>query len=861
MRHRHKKLWATTLICTFFLHSLTLANPVLVPQFLSGGTGRNIRHLPCVSRRTGETGVCMFAFTCAKANGTHLGTCIDRFYFGSCCKIDDEPNVLPQDNAIEEEILLGSSKPFITSTTPHGLESNVIPDNIDSISKPAGTRFPIHGSTLITKAPESTTLKTVDQTKTPKPIKVVSKKPIAISTTTESIRLSTFQTVQTGSEQKTSTTPGIISSKPHSSPSPSTLPFGHRNVTSKRPGSTIYGTRRPITTLGVTDEPDTIGTTMYGPGFTVESNDVNQPSTYTSSSSHYSRPTTISSTTQKAPSPTRFPPRNTTNSIPTFASATNVTSTTSQEVHKPLTTRKPSKKPTKATTKRPIATRRPTTTPATRQPPTFVFRPTSGSTGTKLTTPIKRPSTIVSKKNFTSTIENRPTTTAFSKFTVTTRKPVISTIPQLPETTKLPTSEAINKYTTQKLQNSTTVSLLTTREPIDYNVVTESTVITPVSLTSSVTQGGITRPAFQPRPSSPSTSMFTNKKNVTSWSRPTSTTESNEIDTEIDSETDALTATSGFVTWSSFSVETENPTKTPEYSSIVPASTYVDTLSTIASVTVAPEFTDATLPPINMSNFRDVCGRRLYSEPRIVNGTPSSFGKWPWQISLRQWRTSTYLHKCGAALLNENWAITAAHCVQNVPPGDLLLRIGEHDLSHEDEPYGFQERRVQIVASHPQFDARTFEFDLALMRFYEPVLPFQPNILPVCVPDDDEDFVGQHAVVTGWGRLYDEGPLPPVLQEVSVPVINNTACEDMYRHAGYIEHIPHIFICAGWRKGGFDSCEGDSGGPLVVQRKRDNRWVLAGVISWGIGCAEPNQPGVYTRISEFREWINKILQF
>lgn len=53
-----------------------------------------------------------------------------------------------------------------------------------------------------------------------------------------------------------------------------------------------------------------------------------------------------------------------------------------------------------------------------------------------------------------------------------------------------------------------------------------------------------------------------------------------------------------------------------------------------------------------------------------------------------------------------------------------------------------------------------------------------------------------------------DGPLPSVLQEVSVPVINNTLCEGMYRNAGYIEHIPHIFICAGWRKGGYDSCEG-----------------------------------------------------
>ena len=58
-----------------------------------------------------------------------------------------------------------------------------------------------------------------------------------------------------------------------------------------------------------------------------------------------------------------------------------------------------------------------------------------------------------------------------------------------------------------------------------------------------------------------------------------------------------------------------------------------------------------------------VCGRRLWPEARVVGGGRAPFGKWPWQVSLRQWRASTYLHKCGAALLSDSWAITAAHCV------------------------------------------------------------------------------------------------------------------------------------------------------------------------------------------------------
>lgn len=191
-------------------------------------------------------------------------------------------------------------------------------------------------------------------------------------------------------------------------------------------------------------------------------------------------------------------------------------------------------------------------------------------------------------------------------------------------------------------------------------------------------------------------------------------------------------------------------------------------------------------------------------------------------------------------------------------PTDLLLRLGEYDISHEDEPFGHVERRVQIIAPHPKFDPRTFEYDLALLRFYEPV-PFRKNISPVCIPEGNKSYVGRTATVTGWGRLYEDGPLPNALQHVSVPVITNDECEKMYRRAGYAEDIPNIFICAGMQGGGRDSCEGDSGGPLVIEE--NGRWNLIGIISWGIGCALPNQPGVYTRITEFSSWIYQIISY
>ena len=87
-------------------------------------------------------------------------------------------------------------------------------------------------------------------------------------------------------------------------------------------------------------------------------------------------------------------------------------------------------------------------------------------------------------------------------------------------------------------------------------------------------------------------------------------------------------------------------------------------------------------------------------------------------------------------------------------PDDLLLRMGEYDLGSTEEPQGHVDRKVQIVASHPKFDPKTFEYDLALLRFYEPV-EFAPNVIPICIPESDTDLVGETAWVTGWGRLYE----------------------------------------------------------------------------------------------------------
>ncbi|XP_025154074.1 serine proteinase stubble [Harpegnathos saltator] len=1004
MCDRRKQAWAwAVLIGNVLIHTAVIASPIYVPQFQPGSTGRNIRHLPCVSRRSGETGVCMFAFTCAKANGTHLGTCIDRFYFGSCCKIDDEPDIFPQDNSIDD----GPSPPrpsFITTDGP--IESNDIPEYFARPKPTEVEKYASSSQQATTTSVKPSTPSTLRDT-----TKFVTRKPTitTIETTTQTTRLSTFQTVQSAPEGAASTeatssksTVGIVvnnrpssvlssttrrPTKPStsSSPRPSTENATKlavnttilKTTTTKRPVVTTTiqrpthtshkpsssTTRRPVQSTSTKTEPATIPSTRFPPRNSTSPKPLTQATTRKPVSST-KRPTTsdISSTatvltkrpvtttkkpttlTKRPSSPAAKPtassslgstlaattrPHTTSGSFSSVGSSstsvtestlassgsrpstasTTTTSTSSQKITSTAAvtaTKRPDQKPTVTRTTTPRTNLKATTKTSTIRTTTVRPPTTTAKTTTVSRTTTSRPSPSPSPSPST-TIKSKPTkvtstttrTTKPNEYATTTTtertRPLSSTVDTTrprPTTTKptkpLTKVPATMSSTTVEVTMSTSSSMpmsavrnetASTSAPFtkgqeDNNTLEEIplTTYSPglVTWSSNSDEASTRAPETSPSPS------------TSSWTPPTTTaastsTEHTETDWSsittpdswimIQSPTEKLPQTQESTTepvaeptmqsLTSAKPITESTT-IPDYVTKKPMT--ISTLSTIASVTIDTEF-PVPMETLNMSDYKQVCGRRLFPESRIVGGGRSSFGKWPWQISLRQWRTSTYLHKCGAALLNHHWAITAAHCVESVPPSELLLRIGEHDLANEDEPYGYQERRVQIVASHPQFDARTFEYDLALLRFYEPVLPFQPNVLPICLPDDDETYVGRTAYVTGWGRLYDEGPLPSILQEVAVPVINNTVCETMYRNAGYIEHIPHIFICAGWKNGGFDSCEGDSGGPMVIQRARDKRWILAGIISWGIGCAAPNQPGVYTRISEFREWINQILQF
>ncbi|KAG5335449.1 STUB proteinase, partial [Acromyrmex charruanus] len=284
-------------------------------------------------------------------------------------------------------------------------------------------------------------------------------------------------------------------------------------------------------------------------------------------------------------------------------------------------------------------------------------------------------------------------------------------------------------------------------------------------------------------------------------------------------------------------------------------------LSTTTAVTASEKATGSVMTVAAADESKNMqCGvPPLFPRPetRIVGGKDASFGRWPWQVSVR--RTSFFgfssTHRCGGAVLNENWIATAGHCVDDLLTSQIRIRVGEYDFSSVQERLPYVERGVAKKVVHPKYNFFTYEYDLALVRL-ESSLTFAAHISPICLPATDDLLIGENATVTGWGRLSEGGTLPSVLQEVSVPIVSNDRCKSMFLRAGRHEFIPDIFLCAGYETGGQDSCQGDSGGPLQV-RGKDGRYFLAGIISWGIGCAEANLPGVCTRISKFVPWILK----
>ncbi|XP_073898195.1 transmembrane protease serine 11C-like [Castor canadensis] len=255
------------------------------------------------------------------------------------------------------------------------------------------------------------------------------------------------------------------------------------------------------------------------------------------------------------------------------------------------------------------------------------------------------------------------------------------------------------------------------------------------------------------------------------------------------------------------------------------------------------KFSDIAMP-IAENLLHTCCGQRTItpSGNKIAGGQDAEEGEWPWQASLQQ----NNIHRCGATLISNTWLVTAAHCfIKASNPKDWNVSFG---LLLSDPQI---RRTIKDIIIHEKYRYPAHDNDIAVVRLSSPVL-YSSNIRRACLPEITHKLPpNSDVVVTGWGTLKSDGKSPNILQKGLVKIIDNKTCNSEKVYGGVI--TPGM-LCAGFLEGHVDACQGDSGGPLVSEDSKGT-WFLVGIVSWGDECALPNKPGVYTRVTHYRDWI------
>jgi trypsin len=227
---------------------------------------------------------------------------------------------------------------------------------------------------------------------------------------------------------------------------------------------------------------------------------------------------------------------------------------------------------------------------------------------------------------------------------------------------------------------------------------------------------------------------------------------------------------------------------------------------------------------------------------RIIGGKPTSIQTFPFAASLQD----SGGHFCGGSLITKHVVLTAAHC----QGGRYSVKLGATKWDS-----GGQEIDMQKEVPHPGYNDRTTDKDYMLVLLDKPATLNSDVKLVKLNSQNAKPGAYDKVTVLGWGVTTPSGNggVSDKLMTVDVNAISNNDCENHGSgQDSYDGQISDHMLCAKVPQGGRDSCQGDSGGPLV-----DNNGVQIGVVSWGIGCAEKEHPGVYARVSNEIDWIEK----